>query len=92
MTKTERLKAAYNELKSGKIVEFIPDEGYRYTTYGCRCYLLNSHNPNCKRKYIGWTYFGSCANEMSLKGLRWIAKTIGGCTSYEYRIVDSIYE
>lgn len=89
MTRTEKLKAAYSELKKGKIIQFIPDTGNKES--GCKCYISGSSNPNCKRKYIFWNYFGSSANRMSLNELRWIVKEIGKCTSYEYKIVNSIY-
>lgn len=89
MTKTEKLKAAYNDLKSGKIIEFIPDNSK--TTFGCKCWIGKSSNPNCKRKFIFWHRAGSSANNMSLTDLRWIARKIGDCTSYNYKIVQSIY-
>lgn len=89
MTKTEKLKAAYNDLKNGKIIEFIPDDSK--TIFGCKCWIGKSSNPNCKRKFIFWHHAGSSANAMSLKDLRWIAKVIGDCTSYDYKIVQSIY-
>lgn len=91
MTKTEKLKAAYNDLKNGKIIEFIPDDSK--TIFRCKCWIGKSSNPNCKRKFIFWNFAGSSAsaNNMSLKDLRWIAKVIGECTSYDYKIVQSVY-
>lgn len=89
MTKTEKLKAAYNDLKNGKIIEFIPDSNKK--TSGCKCWIGKSSNPNCKRKFIFWHHAGNSANAMSLKDLRWIAREIGDCTSYNYKIVQSIY-
>lgn len=91
MTKTEKLKAAYNDLKNGKIIEFIPDDSK--TIFRCKCWIGKSSNPNCKRKFIFWNFAGSSAsaNNMSLKDLRWIAKVIGECTGYDYKIVQSVY-
>ena len=90
MTKTEKLKQAYAELKQGKIVEFIPDEGQRkLKNRGCRCWIQKGRANN--RNYIYWNYFGESANEMSFSDLRWIAKVIGNCTTYDYRIVSSVY-
>lgn len=91
MTKTEKLKAAYNDLKNGKIIEFIPDDSK--TIFRCKCWIGKSSNLNCKRKFIFWNFAGSSAsaNNMSLKDLRWIAKVIGECTSYDYKIVQSVY-
>lgn len=91
MTKTEKLKKAYEELKNGKIIEFIPDKGKEKLIHGCRCWINKSINPNSNRKYIFWQYFGQSANRMTLNDLRWIAKTIGDCTTYNYKIVESIY-
>ena len=93
MTKTERLQQAYADLKSGKIIQFIPDEDKRKLKRGCgcKCWIRESTNPNCKRKFIFWKYFGQSANRMSLNELRWIAKNIADCTTYEYEIVSNIY-
>ncbi len=89
MTKTERLRSAYQDLKFGKIIEFIPDEGKHKTKCGCRCWISKGNFD--KRRYISWSYFGSSAKRMSLHDLRWIAKNIGDCTTYEYKIVNSVY-
>lgn len=89
MTKTERLKRAYKDLKLGKIIEFIPDEGKQKLKHGCKCWI--SEGKLNKRKYLSWNYFGSSANRMSLDNLRWIARNIGDCTTYEYKVVNSIY-
>ena len=91
MTKAERLQQAYKDLQSGKIIEFIPDEGKRMLPHGCKCWIGESSNPNCKYKLIFWEHFGSSANRMSLSDLRWIAKVIGHCTTYQYKTVNSIY-
>jgi hypothetical protein len=90
MTKTERLKQAYADLKSGKIIEFITDEDKRHTKDGCKCWIRESaNNPN--KHYIYWQHFGNSANDMSLQSLRWIAKTIAKCSTYEYKIVNSVW-
>lgn len=88
MTKTERLKMAYNDLKAGKIIEFQSDKG-KY--YNCKCWISNSKNPNCKKRFIFWKCFGQSANRMSINDLRWIAKTIAHCTTYEYTVTNNIY-
>lgn len=88
-TKTDRLKRAYADMKSGKIIEFIPDEGKRKLTHGCRCWIGRSRVN--RRRYIFWRYLGQSANAMGLDNLRWIAKVIGDCTTYEYKVVSSIY-
>lgn len=87
MTKTEKLKSAYNDIKNGKIIEFLPDEGF----YTCRCWIAKSNNPQDKRSYIFWRSAGQSANRMSLNELRWIAKTIAKYTTYNYRTVNSVY-
>lgn len=86
MTKTERLKMAYEEIKEGKIIEFQSDEGEMYK---CRVWIKDCNKSN--RKYIAYRSFGQSAMRMGLDNLRWIAKTIGKCTTYNYRIVGSIY-
>ena len=93
MTKTERLQQAYADLKAGKIIQFIPDEDKRKLKRGCgcKCWIRENTNPNCKRNFIFWKYFGQSANRMSLNELRWIAKNIADCTTYEYEIVSNIY-
>ena len=88
MTKTEKLKQAYKDMQSGKIIEFIPDEDKRKLNSGCRCWIEQGRN---NRRYIFWNYFGQSANRMTLEDLRWIAKTIADCTTYNYKIVSSIY-
>lgn len=87
MSKTDKLKTAYTDLKSGKIIEFLSDDKSR----NCRCWIGGSSNQNDKRKYIFWNCFGQSANRMSLSELRWIAKVIGKCTTYDYKCVNSIY-
>lgn len=89
MTKTEKLKQAYTDLKNGKIVEFINDD---LNNVNVKCWIGNSNYEKDKRKYIFWHCYGSSANRMTLKDLRWIAKIIGHCTTYDYRIASSIYE
>lgn len=93
MTKTERLQQAYADLKAGKIISFISDEDKRKLQrgFGCKCWISKSSNPICKRKFIFWEHYGRSANRMSLNELRWIAKNIAHCTTYEYEIVSSIY-
>lgn len=86
MTKTEKLQSAYNELQNGKIVEFTSEKG-KY--YNVRCWINKSETNN--RNYIFWRCFGQSANRMTLNDLRWIAKTIGKCFDYDYKIVTSIY-
>ena len=86
MNKTEKLKMAYNELKNGKIIEFISDEG---KMYNCRCWIKKSETKN--RNQIHWRCFGQSANRMNISNLRWIAKTIAKCTTYDFNIVNSIY-
>lgn len=90
MSKTEKLNSAYKDLQLGKIIEFIPDEDKRISKTGCRCWVQESFNG--KRKYICWNHFGSSANTMSIQSLRWIAKVIGKCTTYKYKIVNSVYD
>lgn len=80
MNKTDRLKQAYLELKSGKIIEFIPDNGIND---GVKCWI----QEKSKRKYIFWEHYGVSANPMNLDNLRWIAKAIGGCSTYNYKII-----
>lgn len=87
MTKTEKLKSAYKELQDGKIIEFKSEKGKNYNV---RCWIRKSETNN--RNYIFWRNFGQSANRMTLGNLRWIAKTIGHCFDYEYKIVNSIYE
>lgn len=86
MNKTEKLKMAYKEIKEGKIIEFQSDEG---KMYNCRVWIKNCNKSN--RKYIAYRCFGQSAMRMGLDNLRWISKTIGKCTTYDYRIVESIY-
>ena len=88
MTKTEKLNRAYEEMKQGKIIEFKSDRG-KY--YNCKCWIAPSSNPDSKRNYIFWRSFGQSANRMSLSNLRWIAKVIGTCTTYDYDVVPNIY-
>lgn len=88
MTKTERLKSAYNDLKEGKIIEFQSDRGMHCN---CKCWIANSNNSKCKKRFIHWRCFGQSANRMSLNDLRWIAKNIAHCTTYEYTIVNNLY-
>lgn len=87
MSRTEKLKSAYNDMKNGKIIEFLSDDGF----YKCKCWIANSSNSNNKRKYIFWRNAGQSANRMSLNELRWIAKTIARCTTYDYRIASNIW-
>lgn len=91
MSKTEKLKQAYEEMKQGKIIEFIPDPGKAKLKTGCRCWIAKSRQEGNRKKYIFWQYFGSSANRMSLSELRWIAKTIAECTTYNYKVVSSVY-
>lgn len=86
MNKTEKLKLAYNKLKEGNIIEFISDEG---KMYNCRCWIQKSEVKN--RYHIHWRCFGQSANRMNISNLRWIAKTIAKCTTYDFNIVNSIY-
>lgn len=86
MKKTEKLKMAYEEIKKGKIIEFQSDEG---KMYNCRVWIKNCNESN--RKYIAYRCFGQSAMRMGLDNLRWVSKTIGKCTTYDYRIVESIY-
>lgn len=88
MTRTEKLKEAYEILKEGEIIEFINETD---KTGNVRCWIGKSSNPHCRKRYIFWRCHGQSANDMSLSSLRWIAKTIGNCNAYNYRIVDSVY-
>lgn len=88
MTKTNKLKSAYNDMKQGKIIEFQSEKG---KMYNCKCWIAPSRNPNCKRKFIFWKCFGQSANRMSLSDLRWIAKTIANCSNYDYKIVSNTW-
>lgn len=87
MTKTDKLKNAYKDMKNGKIIEFLSDNG----GYNCKCWVANSNNSADKRKYIFWRGYGQSANRMSLNELRWIAKMIAKCTTYDYRIVSNTW-
>lgn len=85
MTQTEKLKEAYEAMKSGKIIEFLQKE------HGvpCRCWI--SRNPINRKRYINFSHFGTSACSMSLSDLRWIAKVIGKCTTYDFKVVESVY-
>lgn len=89
LTKTEKLKQAYHDLKQGKYVMFIPDKDpdKPIKGKGVVCWIDKSRFVD--RKYIFWQYFGSSANRMGLSELRWIAKVIGECTTYDYKLVNN---
>ena len=76
MTKTERLKQAYDDLRFGKTIVFVSDDGRAK----CECWF-HSYKP-----YIMYSCHGQSAVQKSLSDLRWIAKTIAHCTTYEYEI------
>lgn len=89
LTKTEKLKQAYNDLKQGRYVMFVPDKECDHLKghKGVVCWIGKS--AFIDKRFIFWQHFGQSANRMGLSELRWIAKVIGHCTSYEYRLVNN---
>lgn len=74
MTKTERLKAMYNDLKSGAVVN----------CNGCTIWIGVS-----KRKYfLFWECHGRSAERLGLNNLRWICKNISLSRDYLYTIIN----
>lgn len=86
MNKTEKLKSAYATLKNGYKIRFIPDNIADHHNKGVECWLQAGRN-NSRIHYIYWRDFGQSANRMNIENLRWIAKTIGECTTYNYEIL-----
>lgn len=76
MTKTERLKQAYEDLCLGKTIVFVSDNGDKE----CTCWF-HPYKP-----FIMYRCYGQSATRKTLSDLRWIAKTIANCTTYEYKI------
>lgn len=82
MTKTERLKAMYADLKLG------------YTVFcnGCKIWMDESwkRSRNGRYKtYIHWLNYGKSANPCTLQDLRFIVKIIAKSDDYEY---SKVYE
>lgn len=91
-----RLIQAYEDLKSGNIIEFLPDNK---RIKGGKCwmievptlifpdYMLEEVEDCYKDKIIYWDYFGIISScKMSLMNLEKIANFLG-CYSYEYKKV-----
>lgn len=91
-----RLIQAYEDLKSGNVIEFFPDDK---KMKGCKCwmvevstlifpaYMLKEVEDYYKDKIIYWDYFGIISScKMSLINLTKIANFLG-CYLYEYKKV-----
>lgn len=76
MLKTERLKQAYEYLRLGKVIVFVSDDRDRE----CTCWF-HPYKP-----FIMYRCYGQSVVRKTLSDLRWIAKTIAHCTTYEYEI------
>lgn len=79
--KTQNLKAAYNDLKAGHIIN----------CNGCKIYI--EYSEHAKRQYIFWQNRGRGTERMGIQNLgiqnlRWIFRMFARSKDYSYKQVS----
>lgn len=81
--KTKNLLSIYKLLAAGNIVQIRGKRG--------GVIVWRALGNRGDREYLFWQSFGQSATRLGINNLRWIAKTIGESSKYEYKVVDGVY-